>query len=125
MNTSRETAQLIKCVAKERKVVVKAMLDDLDFNKNTLSSMTSRGSWLQADSLAKIADYLDCSVDYLLGRTSKPTSESDDLSADEKRALALFARLDDFDKGIIIGRMEAALEAEKYKQDGLFGEKAM
>lgn len=125
MNTSRETAQLIKYVAKERKVVVKAMLDDLNLNKNTLSSMTSRGSWLQADSLAKIADYLDCSVDYLLGRTSNPTLHSDDLSADEKRALALFARLDDFDKGIIIGRMEAALESEKYKQDGLSGEKAM
>ena len=34
--------------------------------------MQSRGSWLQANNLAKIADYLDCSVDYLLGRTDCP-----------------------------------------------------
>ena len=27
-----------------------------------------------ADKLAKIADYLDCSVDYLLGRTADPDS---------------------------------------------------
>ena len=26
------------------------------------------------DTLAKIADYLDCSVDYLLGRTDNPNS---------------------------------------------------
>lgn len=83
------------------------------------------GSKPSIEKIIKIADYLDCSVDYLLGRTSKPTSESNDLSADEKRVLALFARLDDFDRGIIIGRMEAALESEKYKQDGLSGEKAM
>lgn len=69
--------------------------------------------------------YFGVSADYLLGLTDNPTLHSDDLSADEKRVLALFARLDDLDKGIIIGRMEAALEAEKYKQDGLLGEKAM
>lgn len=27
---------------------------------------------MQANNLAKIADYLDCSVDYLLGRTDSP-----------------------------------------------------
>lgn len=27
---------------------------------------------IAADSLARIADYLDCSVDYLLGRTDDP-----------------------------------------------------
>ena len=29
-------------------------------------------SFPQSDSIAKIADYLDCSVDYLLGRTDNP-----------------------------------------------------
>lgn len=36
-----------------------------------------RGSMLAADSLAKIADYLECSVDFLLGRTDKPKPEAD------------------------------------------------
>lgn len=34
--------------------------------------MISRGSWPQSNNLAIIADYLDCSVDYLLGRTNVP-----------------------------------------------------
>ena len=72
MNTSQETAQAIKEVAKERGAATGEMLAKLGLNKNTLSSMTSRGSWLQADSLGRIADYLNCSTDYLLGRTTAP-----------------------------------------------------
>lgn len=62
------TVERIKSRAKENGISVKTMLEDCGLNKNTLSSMQSRGSWLQSNSLAKIADYLDCSVDYLLGR---------------------------------------------------------
>lgn len=56
------------------------MLEDCELSKNTLSSMQSRGSWLQANSLAKIADYLDCSVDYLLGRADTPSNSVGDSS---------------------------------------------
>ncbi len=64
-------AENIKAVAKTKGVQLKDMLVELRLNKNTLSSMYS-GSILKADRLAIIADYLDCSVDYLLGRTEKP-----------------------------------------------------
>ena len=72
MYISRATAERIKFIAKSKNMVVKNMLEDCGLNKNTISTMISRGSWLQANSLAKIADYLDCSVDYLLGRTDNP-----------------------------------------------------
>lgn len=63
---------IIKNRAKSMGISTTSMLENLNLNKNTLSSMNSRGSWIKADSLAKIADYLDCSVDYLLGRTDSP-----------------------------------------------------
>ena len=66
------TVERIKLRAKENGISVKTMLEDCGLNKNTLSSMQSRGSWLQSNNLAKIADYLDCSVDYLLGRVDTP-----------------------------------------------------
>ena len=44
------------------------MLEKCDLSKNAISSMLSRGSMLRADNLARIADYLDCSIDYLMGR---------------------------------------------------------
>ena len=53
-----EMAQRIKLFAKQKKIKIATMLQECHFNKNTLSTMTSRGSMLKADSLAKIADYL-------------------------------------------------------------------
>ena len=71
------TVERIKLMAKQNGIVVKTMLEDCGLNKNVLSSMQSRGSWLQSNSLAKIADYLNCSVDYLLGRTDNPNVTAD------------------------------------------------
>lgn len=72
MYIPQRTVERIKKIAKEKGIATTIMLQECELNKNTLSSMNNRGSWLQADSLAKIADYLDCSVDYLLRRTDNP-----------------------------------------------------
>lgn len=74
MYLSQETANRINAVAKIKKLAVKDILLDCGLNKNTISTMISRKSWIKADSLAKIADYLDVSVDYLLGRTDNSES---------------------------------------------------
>lgn len=72
MYQTTNTVERIKLLAKSKNIKIADMLNDCELNKNTLSSMSSRGSWIQANNLAKIADYLDCSVDYLLGRTDNP-----------------------------------------------------
>lgn len=71
MYNSTNIAERIKNLAKLKNIQLKTMLDDIDINKNALSNMY-KGSMPKADNLAKIADYLDCSVDYLLGRTNTP-----------------------------------------------------
>ena len=77
MYTPSDAAFLIKEVAKNKGISVKTMLEECGLNKNLLSSMTTRLSWPQANNLARIADYLDCSVDYLLGRTSDPNAHKE------------------------------------------------
>ena len=72
MYKTAETVTRIKETAKKKGIKISDMLSECDLNVNTLSSMSSRGSWVQANSLAKIADCLDVSVDYLLGRTGTP-----------------------------------------------------
>ena len=57
-------------LAKEKNVTMKKVLDDVGLGFNTMANMKS--SMPKADNLARIADYLDCSVDYLLGRTDNP-----------------------------------------------------
>lgn len=72
MNNSQELANCIKCYAKTKNITVGKMLKDCDLSINTLSSMKAGGYFPRLEAIAKIADYLDCSVDYLLGRTDKP-----------------------------------------------------
>jgi len=47
------------------------MLAECGLGVNTIGKM-SRGGDILTLNFAKIADYLDCSVDYLLGRTDNP-----------------------------------------------------
>lgn len=70
MYNSANVAERIKKLAKTRNVSVKQLLLDVGLGFNTMANMKT--SMPKADNLAKIADYLDCSVDYLLGRTDVP-----------------------------------------------------
>ena len=68
---SPDVAIAIKLRAKAKNIAIKEMLTSIGLGINTLSHM-NHGKSIAFDSLARIADYLDCSVDYLLGRTDNP-----------------------------------------------------
>ena len=72
MVNSQELANKIKSLAKTKKIAIGKMLSDCNLSVNTLSSMQSGGYYPRLEALAKIADCLGCSVDYLLGRTENP-----------------------------------------------------
>ncbi|MEE0944918.1 MAG: helix-turn-helix transcriptional regulator [Clostridia bacterium] len=69
MHNSQEVANAIKDLLKSKNITAGKMLSDCNLSVNTLSSMQSGGYYPRLEAIAKIADYLDCSVDYLLGRT--------------------------------------------------------
>lgn len=94
MYKSSNIAERIKSVAKKRNVKINLMLDDCGLSKNTLSSMLSGGSMPKSENLAKIADYLDCSVDYLLGRDAerKKSPSLDGLEDEAEKQLIQFFR---------------------------------
>ena len=66
MYNSNDIANKIKETAKAQGVSVKAMLSSTNLGVNTLQHMKT--SIPKSDTLALIADYLNVSVDYLLGR---------------------------------------------------------
>lgn len=70
MYKSSDIAQKIKGLAKEKNVSISDMLQKIELGRNTMANFKT--SMPKADNLAKIADYLECSVDYLLGRTDDP-----------------------------------------------------
>ena len=71
MYNNQEMANRIKLRAKTQKIAMKNMLAELELGINLVSHL-AKGQNITALNLARIADYLDCSVDYLLGRTDNP-----------------------------------------------------
>ena len=71
MYNSQEIANRIKTRAKMQGYSVNSVLAACELGKNTVSKI-SQGTDILTLNFAKIADYLDCSVDYLLGRTDNP-----------------------------------------------------
>lgn len=70
-------------------------------------------SYPKADNLVLVADYLDCSVDYLLGRTDNVQSHLP--SSELPPELQLFSALDEVDRAEVRGLMRGMLKADKYK----------
>lgn len=67
-----KTAAIIKLRCKDRAITISALLEERGIRKSLIYDMEKRDKTPSAEILEQIADYLDCSVDYLLGRTDKP-----------------------------------------------------
>lgn len=98
MYESTAIANQIKNIAKRKNIIIKQMLIDLNLGVNTMNNMKT--STPKSDSLAKIADYLECSVDYLLGRTNNENIGKTDITPaiaknkKENELLKMFRELD-------------------------------
>ena len=71
MYNSQEIAERIKLRAKEQGYSVNSVLSECELGKNTIAKI-GKGTDILTLNFAKIADCLNCSIDYLLGRTNNP-----------------------------------------------------
>ncbi len=72
MYNSQEIADRIKLTAKTQQKKISEILLSCNLGKNTVAKI-AKGTDILTLNFAKIADCLNCSVDYLLGRTDNPT----------------------------------------------------
>ena len=119
MYNSPEVAAKIKLFAKSKNISLKDLLNDCELGSNTFSHML-HGKSIAYDSLARIADYLECSIDFLLGRTNvleekikNSPAETDEGAVDEyiiHRLMSLtpeeLAQVDAFVQGLLANRKE-------------------
>lgn len=110
MYNSQEIALKIKSRLKLLGISSKKMLDDLGMGINTISEF-AKGKQISYLSLAKIADYLGCSVDYLLGRDTIGS-----LTDKQKWLLDSYEKLSDEYRRLIDRKLEQyAAEDEEYR----------
>lgn len=67
-----QSAALIKELCKSKGHSISKLLVDCNIRKSLIYDMEKRDWTPSAEVFEKIADYLNCSVDYLLGRTDVP-----------------------------------------------------
>ena len=70
MYQTQEVNRRVKSILILRGKTSKEMLNDLGLSINLLTKISKKG--VASFTLARIADYLDVSTDYLLGRTDNP-----------------------------------------------------
>ena len=78
MYNTQEIAKRIKNVIKTRNEPLGTMLSNLEMGVNTVSEL-GKGKQISYLNFAKIADYLNVSVDYLLGRTDEPSIKNSNI----------------------------------------------
>ena len=108
---SSEIAVRIKCLAKNKKIAVGTMLETIDLGRNTMANFKT--SMPKADNLAKIADYLGCSVDYLLGRTDNPNVLPLNLNSGNHIVLGDCCQ----NNPVVIGKAAAGSESDELEQE--------
>ncbi|MDE6707990.1 MAG: hypothetical protein K2K06_08150 [Oscillospiraceae bacterium] len=113
MKNSQEIAVTIKKMAKSQKVAIGKMLSDCDLNINLLSTMQSGGCFPRLEAIAKIADYLDCSVDYLIGRTNIPNVNFQKKTAEDSLKQEFFDAFDSLSLAEKVEVMNIVLEKLK------------
>lgn len=59
----------IKSLCKAKGISITSLLHDCKLTKSFIYDLEKRSASPSCEKITRIADYLDCSVDYLLGRT--------------------------------------------------------
>lgn len=72
MYNSYQISLIIKQMSKQKNITVKKLLEDCQINKGFIYDLEHKASYPSCDKIIRIADYFNCSVDYLLGRTDNP-----------------------------------------------------
>jgi transcriptional regulator with XRE-family HTH domain len=103
----------IKTLCKSYNVSVKKLLEDCNIRKSFIYDIEKRGCAPAIDTLNKIADYFNVSIDYLLGITDikeKPTAdESDEL---DNTILNLIKYLSDDEKDAVYRVINSMIEGK-------------
>ena len=69
---AKEIAVRIKARCKEKSLAISAVLKACGINRNFIYDLEHNDRSPSCDKIIKLADYLDCSADYLLGRMDNP-----------------------------------------------------
>ena len=108
MQNPQFVAERIKSRIKELNKTVKGTLTDLQMGINTISEL-SKGKEMSYARFSEMAEYLECSVDYLLGRTDNPKAYLGTSSETENALISLITKLSPDQQELVIAQIRGIL----------------
>ena len=90
------------CLMAERGLTAKKIADATGISTGNISDWKSGRSSPSVLKLEQIADFLDCSIDFLVGRTNQPGTISE-IRGEDQELIAAVHRLDARDQGKVLG----------------------
>lgn len=108
----------LRIIREKRNINQQKIAVELEISQESISKYETGKAFPSKDILIKLADYLNCSIDYLLGRTENPNVNRDNVfNNDEKIENLIFRynRLSDENKNKLEGCL-LALEQEENKK---------
>lgn len=95
-------------------ISINRMLKDLGMGAGTFATWQKRGTIPNGDSLKKIANYFEVSMDYLLEneQKNKPAAESSELDPLDAKIMELFSRLNPANKKLALAQIEAIINSQ-------------
>ena len=97
--------ETLKGLMSEKKVTTNKMLTDLGLGKNSMVNWTKRGTIPNGETLQKLADYFNVSVDYLIGKEKK-LPISGELSEELSRFIQLLSKMNSEQKKFLLHLMQ-------------------
>ena len=94
----------LKELLEEKQIKYNSVAQQTEIPVTTLSNYINRGSIPSAEQLIKLANYFNCSIDYLVGREDDfgIIQSQTELPYREQKLLSFFSELDDDEKDKII-----------------------
>lgn len=99
----------LKSLRTEKGITQEELANRLNLPQSTIRRYESGNTSLpKHERLKLLADFFNCSVDYLLGRSDSADSlnNEDDLTDEEKKFISIFRNLEKDDKQYLSGLME-------------------
>lgn len=119
-----QTSLIIKELCKKQNVTISKMLLDTSIRKSLIYDMEKRDFTPSAEILEKIADYLECSVDYLLGRVEQPNNNIVVNDKNSKKLLYNYENLNDTGKEKLLDYSDDLINSGNYADTVIIAEAA-
>lgn len=118
MYSSEKLADNIRETAKKNKISQKDLLLKCDLGVNTITRL-SNGNDILTKNLVKIADELNCSIDYLVGKSNIMNIQKSGLSSEELLFIERFRSLPEDSQDEIIHMLNYKYEQYQKKRKRL------